>query len=134
MKLNQETIINETQVKIKAKVNQTEDQTKVENSILNIVNGSPTIRITENKIAYVEGDLSLLERVKNIILKNEQEELISNILEKNRADSLLKFYINKQSALNNNIHLIDESMSLLGDIEVEIDTDYPNEVIEWFCS
>lgn len=132
MKSNQETISIEAQAKIKAKVNQTEDQTKVENSILNMVTEKPTIKVTEDNYLLVEGDLSLLSRIKKRIKNNEQEELIKNILEKNRTDSLLKFYINKQSALNNTLHLIDESMSTLGDIEVEIITEKPSEVISWF--
>lgn len=97
-----------------------------------MVTEKPTIKVTEDNYLIVEGDLSLLSRIKKRIKNNEQEELIKNILEKNRTESLLKFYINKQSALNNTLHLIDESMSTLGDIEVEIITEKPSEVISWF--
>ena len=134
MKLNQETIIQEVRVRIRAKVNLTEDQSRVESSIINIVSGKPTIRVTEDNYILVEGDLSLLSSIRNRIVKNEQEELLCNILEKNREDSLLTFFINKQSALNNNLHLIDESMSSLGDIEVEIYTDNTDYVFDWFTS
>jgi len=134
MKSNQENQYIKAEVTIKAKVNQTEDQTKVENSILNMVTEKHSINIIKDNYLILKGDLSLLLRIKNRINKNEQEELIKYILEKNRKDSLLKFFINKQSAFNNTFHIIDESMSTLGDIEVEIITDYPEEVIEWFSS
>ena len=98
------------------------------------MSGKPTIRVTEDNYILVEGDLSLLSSIRNRIVKNEQEELLCNILEKNKEDSLLTFFINKQSALNNNLHLIDESMSSLGDIEVEIYTDNQDYVFDWFTS
>ena len=134
MKLNQETFIQEVKVKIRAKVNLTENQLKVENSIINLVKEKPIIKVTEDNYILVEGDLNLLSNIKSRIIKNEQEEVLCNILEKNKEDYSLKFFINKQSALNNNLHLIDESMSTLGDIEVEIiSNDLPG-VINWFKS
>ena len=82
----------------------------------------------------LDGDLSLLSKVNHIIIKNEQEELAYNILERNLKENSMKFFINKQAAYNNNFHMIDEDMSPLSDIEVEIVSDNPEEVIRWITS
>lgn len=59
------------------------------------------------------------------------EEFAFNILKKNKTENTLKFYINKQAAFNNDFHMIDENMSQLGDIEVFITCNNPDEIIEW---
>ena len=92
-----------------------------------------TIKKEDDKL-LVEGDLSILSLVNHKIIKNELEELASNILSRSLEDSSLKFFINKQAAYNNNFHMIDEDMSPLGDIEVTIYTEYPEDVIQWLIS
>lgn len=92
------------------------------------------IRKTENNYLIVEDVLDVLSKVSHMIVKNEMEELALNILEKNRTNSSLTFYINKQAALNNNFHMNYEDLSPLGDIEVKIKTDTPDEVIKWIVS
>lgn len=99
----------------------------------NLVNEKHTITKTNDDHLLIEGDLSLLAGIKKRIIKNEQEELITSILEKNRNENSSKFFINKQCAFYNNLHLIDENMSVLGDIEVNILSDNLDEVIQWFC-
>lgn len=93
-----------------------------------------TIKKSEKDNLIVEDDLSLLYLINNFIVKNELGELARNILEKNKTDTELKFFVNKQAAYNNTFHMIDESMSPLGDIEITIKTDTPEDVIEWITS
>ncbi|MBQ6219174.1 MAG: hypothetical protein IJJ47_05530 [Methanosphaera sp.] len=59
------------------------------------------------------------------------EELAYNILNKNKSENTLTFFVNKQAAFNNTFHMIDENMSQLGDIEVIISCNNPDEIIEW---
>lgn len=99
----------------------------------NMTGEKTTIR-KKDEYLVVEDDLSILSLINHKIVKNEMEELAVNVLEKNMTDSSIRFYINKQAALNNNFHMIDEEMSPLGDIEVEITTDNPEEVIRWITS
>lgn len=93
-----------------------------------------TIKKSENDNLIVEDELSSLKLINKFIIKNEFEELAKNILEKNKTDTEIKFFVNKQAAFNNNFHMIDENMSPLGDIEITIKTDNPEEVIEWITS
>lgn len=94
-----------------------------------------TIKKTEDDYLIIEErDISVLSKINHFILKNEQEELAVNIMERNMTDDSIKFFINKQAAYNNSLHMIDEEMSPLGDIEVEIRTGNPEEVIGWITS
>lgn len=93
-----------------------------------------TITKNEKDNLIVEDNLSSLYLIKKLIAKNELGELARNILEKNRTEREIKFFVNKQAAYNNNFHMIDDSMSTLGDIEITIKTDTPEEVIEWISS
>ena len=93
-----------------------------------------TIQKTRDNYILVEDDLNILSRINHLIVKNELEELAINILKRNMTESSVKFFINKQAAFNNTFHMIDENMSPLGDIEVMIESDAPEEVIEWITS
>ncbi len=93
-----------------------------------------TIRKTEDNYLICEDNLSILSKVNHMIIHNKMEELAKNILEKNKTDSSITFYINKQSALNNAFHMVDEDLSPLGDIEIKIKTSNPDEVIKWIVS
>ena len=93
-----------------------------------------TIKKSEDDYLIVNDDLSSLSLINHFIVKNEFKELAKNILEKNKTDTEIKFFVNKQAAYNNTYHMIDENMSPLGDIEITIKTDNPEEVIEWITS
>lgn len=97
-----------------------------------MVKEKPTVKKVDDDFLEVEGNLELLSSLKNRILKNEQEELVTSILERNRKDDSSFFFINKQSAYNNSVHLIDESLSTLGDLEVIIFSESLDDVINWF--
>lgn len=134
MKSNQDQNVKNTQIKLKTKLNQTEDQTKVENSIRNLMGEKITIKKSDDNYLIVEDDLSSLSIIRNMIVKNEFEEVARNILEKNRTESSVNFFINKQAAYNNLFHMIDENMSPLGDIEIIVKSNDIEEVIEWITS
>ncbi len=93
-----------------------------------------TIKKSDDNYLIVEDDLSSLSIIRNMIVKNEFEEVARNILEKNRTESSVNFFINKQAAYNNLFHMIDENMSPLGDIEIIVKSNDIEEVIEWITS
>lgn len=132
MNLNQE-IIKNTSVKIKTKINLTEDINKVKNSIKNIIPEKITINITDKEI-LIESDVTLLDNIHKLVKTNKLEEVTVNILNKNKTEGRLLFYVNKQAAFHNKFHIIDENMSPLDDIEVLIETSNPDSIIKWITS
>lgn len=132
MNLNQE-IIKNTSVKIKTKINLTEDINKVKNSIKNIIPEKITINTTDKEI-LIESDVTLLDNIHKLVKTNKLEEVTVNILNKNKTEGRLLFYVNKQAAFHNKFHIIDENMSPLGDIEVLIETSNPDSIIKWITS
>lgn len=132
MNLNQE-IIKNTSVKIKTKINLTEDINKVKNSIKNIISEKITINTTDKEI-LIESDVTLLDNIHKLVKTNKLEEVTVNILNKNKTEGRLLFYVNKQAAFHNKFHIIDENMSPLDDIEVLIETSNPDSIIKWITS
>lgn len=132
MNLNQE-IIKNTSVKIKTKINLTEDINKVKNSIKNIIPKKITINTTDKEI-LIESDVTLLDNIHKLVKTNKLEEVTVNILNKNKTEGRLLFYVNKQAAFHNKFHIIDENMSPLDDIEVLIETSNPDSIIKWITS
>ena len=132
MNLNQE-IIKNTSVKIKKKINLTEDINKVKNSIKNIIPEKITINTTDKEI-LIESDVTLLDNIHKLVKTNKLEEVTVNILNKNKTEGRLLFYVNKQAAFHNKFHIIDENMSPLDDIEVLIETSNPDSIIKWITS
>ena len=132
MNLNQE-IIKNTSVKIKTKINLTEDINKVKNSIKNIIPEKITIKTTDKEI-LIESDVTLLDNIHKLVKTNKLEEVTVNILNKNKTEGRLLFYVNKQAAFHNKFHIIDENMSPLDDIEVLIETSNPDSIIKWITS
>ncbi|WP_288976152.1 RNA-binding domain-containing protein, partial [uncultured Methanosphaera sp.] len=125
--------IKNTSVKIKTKINLTEDINKVKNSIKNIIPEKITINTTDKEI-LIESDVTLLDNIHKLVKTNKLEEVTVNILNKNKTEGRLLFYVNKQAAFHNKFHIIDENMSPLDDIEVLIETSNPDSIIKWITS
>jgi len=119
---------------IKTKLNKTENPSKVKTCLTNITTKNSTIKEQNENYLYIEGNLELLNTIKKKIKQEELEDITKQILYKNKKENSLTFYINKQSALNNKFHIIDENMSVLEDIEVNIKTDNPKEIINWIIT
>jgi len=132
--LNGKTSIENVKVKIKTRVNRTENIKKVKNSIINITTEKTIINRTEDNYLYTIGDIELLRTISKLIKSNEISEVANTILNKNKQDNGITFFINKQAAYHNKFHMIDENMSTLDDIEVIIDTQQPDAVIDWILN
>lgn len=134
MKLNQ---LQNTQVTISTKINRTENMEKVKNSLRNITTNDQEITIIKtdnNKKIEISGDINILSTIKKRIKSQEYTLLARNIFERNKTENNLIFYVNKQSACNNNFHMIDENISSLDDIKVEISTENMDDVIDYLLS
>ncbi|RAP54283.1 MAG: hypothetical protein BZ137_02985 [Methanosphaera sp. rholeuAM130] len=130
MRLNQN--INRTIVIIKTKLNKTEDIEKIQTSIKNITNKNPTPET--KKTLEINGDIELVNILKNRINKEGYNEVIEAILNKNRMDNSTFFYIHKQSAYNNRFHINDVDLSALGDIKVELYSEDIDELIDYIVN
>lgn len=75
--------------------------------------------------------MNLLKTVKKLIKTNNLQEIAVNILNKNKTKNSTYFYVNKQAMYHNNYHMIDEDMSVLGDIKVDIQSNDINGIINW---
>lgn len=130
MKLNQN--ISHTKIIIKTRINQTESIEKIQTTIRNITSKTPTIET--RRTLEINGDINLLNTVKNRINREGLNDVAENILNKNKEDNTTFFYINKQSAYNNKFHITDVDLSPLGDIKVELYDDDIDELIEYIIN
>lgn len=97
-----------------------------------MINKTPTSET--KKTLEIKGDIELINILKKRINKEGYNEVLEGILNKNKKDNMTYFFINKQSAYNNKFHIIDENMSPLGDIKVEIFNDDINGVINYIIN
>lgn len=130
MKLNQN--VSHTKIIIKTRINQTESIEKIQTTIRNITSKTPTIET--RRTLEINGDINLLNTVKNRINREGLNDVAENILNKNKEDNSTFFYINKQSAYNNKFHITDVDLSPLGDIKVELYDDDIDELIEYIIN
>ncbi|MDO5826133.1 MAG: RNA-binding domain-containing protein [Methanosphaera sp.] len=113
-------------------MNKTEDIEKIQTSIKNITNKNPTPET--KKTLEINGDIELVNILKNRINKEGYNEVIEAILNKNRMDNSTFFYIHKQSAYNNRFHINDVDLSALGDIKVELYSEDIDELIDYIVN
>lgn len=130
MKLNQN--VSHTKIIIKTRINQTESIEKIQTTIRNITSKTPTIET--RRTLEINGDINLLNTVKNRINREGLNDVAENILNKNKEDNSTFFYINKQSAYNNKFHITDVDLSPLGDIKVELYDDDIDELIDYIIN
>ena len=130
MKLNQN--VSHTKIIIKTRINQTESIEKIQTTIRNITSKTPTIET--RRTLEINGDINLLNTVKNRINREGLNDVAENILNRNKEDNSTFFYINKQSAYNNKFHITDVDLSPLGDIKVELYDEDIDELIEYIIN
>ena len=130
MKLNQN--VSHTKIIIKTRINQTESIEKIQTTIRNITSKTPTIET--RRTLEINGDINLLNTVKNRINREGLNDVAENILNKNKEDNSTFFYINKQSAYNNKFHITDVDLSPLGDIKVELYDEDIDELIDYIIN
>ncbi|WP_245837672.1 hypothetical protein [Methanosphaera cuniculi] len=101
----------------------------------NMIPESIILRQTEDDYLIAEGDIELLETIRDIIKITNSQKLAKNIMNTTKTDETVSFYINKQAAYNHKFNILDESLSALGDIEVIAKThNNPDDIIEWLTT
>lgn len=121
-------------IEAKADIYPTEDLDKVIEAISNIFNYDDLI-IEDDKLS-ITGDLSCLFPFKESLEQRQIRDTARRMLEKglNEHSNCITFKINKQAAYAGVINLVDGELSPLGEIDVTLRTDNPEEIINWLCN
>jgi hypothetical protein len=118
-------------VKVEAPVRATEDPEKVGEAVLNVF---PELEIeVEDDAVRGTGDSGSLRNLQEALEKRRIRLTARNILKKHLRGNSTWFYINKQAALMNRVNVLEESISALGDILVEIESDDIMGLIDWLA-
>ncbi len=122
------------EMEAKAIVNPTENLNKVIEALSNIFDYDDLF-ITKNQVT-VTGSSSSLVFFKEFLEKQQIRDTTRQILLKvlNQDSDKIKLKISKQAAFVGKINIVEEDLSSLGEIEVIIHTENPEEFIEWLCN
>ena len=120
-------------VEARAMVHPTENLNKVIEALSNIFDYDDLL-ITENQVT-VTGSYSSLIFFKEFLEKQRIRDAARKILLKvlNQDSKKIEFKISKQAAFAGKINLVEDDLSPLGEIEVIIHTENPDELIDWLC-
>ena len=116
----------------RARVNPTEDQDKVINAISNIFKFDE-LEIGEGYVNVTGENESLLDLRESLKLRkicDTAERIFINGIEENK----IKFSLSKQAALVSTPNFVDKGMSILGEIDVTIETDDVEGFIKWMTA
>jgi predicted RNA binding protein with dsRBD fold (UPF0201 family) len=112
-------------------VNPTEDQDKVIKALSNVFDYDK-LEIEKNYV-IISGGCSTLAHLKEFLEKKKIRDTARKIFFKGTTNNKIRFKLSKQAAYAGRINLVEENLSLLGEIEVEIKTEDPEKAIEWLC-
>jgi predicted RNA binding protein with dsRBD fold (UPF0201 family) len=116
----------------RAKVNPTEDRDKVINAISNILKFDE-LEIGEDYVSVTGEDESLLdlrESLKIRKIRDTAQRIFMNGTDGNK----IRFSLSKQAALVSTPNFVDKGMSILGEIDVTIETDDIEGFIKWMTA
>lgn len=119
-------------VKAISPVNPTEDLQKVIKAFSNVFEWE-NLEQGEGYVA-ISGELSCLLPLKEQLEKGQIRDAARKMFIKGESAGTISFKLNKQAALVGKVNLVDGDLSPLGEIEVTLTAEDPQEVIEWLCS
>ena len=125
----------EVTVLVETEVNPTEDEEKVRAAINNVL-GNATITVKPEQrgstlYAEAKGQDSLT-KLRNIMANDRVRDASRRLLLKATRGNTIKFYLNKQVAFAGHVSFSEEtSESPLGPIRFTIETDNPQQLVEW---
>jgi len=118
-------------IEITSLINPSEDPKKIETAILNIFPNAK-LKIDNFSIISNSKDLSLLEKIYDVIHLNQLQKIYHRQLEKNLEDDSTWFYLNKQAALVGTVVLCEEANeSPLGPIKVVLTSSNIDSILNW---
>jgi predicted RNA binding protein with dsRBD fold (UPF0201 family) len=129
--------MDEVTVHVEAEINPTESEEKVRAAVTNILgNASITVK-PEGKadllVAEAKGQESLI-KLRNLMRSDRVRDASRKALFRSTRGNIIKFYLNKQVAFAGHISFCEETAeSPLGPLKVTIETDSPQQLIEWLA-
>ena len=115
-------------------INPSEDQTKVEQAISNIL-PDIEIEINDDSLKATSQNLETLSNIFEVIHSRKIQRVYRRFLNNNLRNDSTWFYLNKQAAFSNTVALCDEAEeSPLGPIEIVLTSKNIEEIIDWLIS
>lgn len=118
----------------RASVNPTEDLDKIIKALSNILDYDD-ILISDESVT-VTGNVSCLLPLKEILEKRQIRDTARRMILKgwNEKSNTIYLKLSKQAAFAGLVNLVDDDLSPLGEIEVEIHTEDMEEFADWLCA
>jgi len=118
-------------VRVEVPVRATEDPEKVREAVMNVF---PDLEIEgDGGFLKGEGNIESLRELREALERRRIRLTARGILLKNMMGKSTRIYINKQAALINRINVLEEPITALGDIMVEIESDDLMGIIDWLA-
>ena len=115
-------------------INPSEDQTKVEQAISNIL-PDIEIQINDDSLKATSQNLETLSNIFEVIHSHKIQRVYRRFLNNNLRNDSTWFYLNKQAAFSNTVSLCDEAEeSPLGPIKIVLTSKNIEDIIDWFVS
>jgi len=115
-------------------INPSEDQTKVEQAISNIL-PDIEIQINDDSLKATSQNLETLSNIFEVIHSHKTQRVYRRFLNNNLGNDSTWFYLNKQAAFSNTVSLCDEAEeSPLGPIKIVLTSKNIEEIIDWLVS
>jgi len=115
-------------------INPSEDQTKVEQTISNIL-PDIEIQINDDSLKATSQNLETLSNIFGVIRSHKIQRVYRRFLNNNLRNDSTWFYLNKQAAYSNTISLCDEAEeSPLGPIKIVLTSKNIEDIIDWLVS
>jgi len=121
-------------IELRAKINSTEDKSKIISAISNIVDldkeyGDESL---SDLIILKSSDIFFLSPLYNRLREQQILEAVRNVLLTNKTDTLVVLHLNRQAAFSNRIHVCELSgESPLGPITIIIRSKKIDDFIDW---
>jgi len=115
-------------------INPSEDQTKLEQAISNIL-PDIEIQINDDSLKATSQNLETLSNIFEVIHSHKTQRVYRRFLNNNLRIDSTWFYLNKQAAFSNTISLCDEAEeSPLGPIKIVLTSKNIEDIIDWLIS
>ncbi len=115
-------------------INPSEDQTKVEEAISNIL-PDIEIQINDDSLKATSQNLKTLSNIFEVIHSHKIQRVYRRFLNNNLRNDSTWFYLNKQAAFSNTVSLCDEAEeSPLGPIKIVLTSKNIEDIIDWLVS
>jgi len=112
-------------------INPSEDQTKVEQAISNIL-PDVEIQINDDSLKATSQNLETLSNIFEVIHSRKIQRVYKRFLNNNLRNDSTWLYLNKQAAFSNTISLCDEAEeSPLGPIKIVLTSKNIEDIINW---